>query len=227
MEDRDQKITEHIAELRMRVMRIVIFVLILLPLFLYFSPTLIQRFWRGLINEEMFVYSPLEWVLLRLVLSLILSVIVLYPYAMFELYLFAKPGLYESERKFLKLMIISSYLVFLAGSYLSYEFLVPFIYNFSSGNPYYSVEKTTLNAIKLSFALGLLFQIPLAMFLLEKFNLLSYQTLKNLRLPIYLVLVLFMLNSPTDLSGLAQIAILLSFFIMFEVGLFILGLSKR
>ncbi|MEM2727337.1 MAG: twin-arginine translocase subunit TatC [Archaeoglobaceae archaeon] len=227
MEYKEQSITEHIAELRKRVVRICVILIIIFPLLFYLSPELIHGFWKGLINEQMFVYSPVEWVLLRLVFSLILSVIIIYPYAMFELYLFAKPGLYESERSFLKFMILSGYLVFLAGSYLSYAFLVPFIYNFSFGSPFYSVEKTTLNAIKLSFAFGLLFQIPLVMFLLEKFNFVSQQTLKNLRVPIYLVVVAFILNSPTDLSGFAQIAVLVSFFIMFEIGLFIIGLSKR
>ncbi|MCS7144486.1 MAG: twin-arginine translocase subunit TatC [Archaeoglobaceae archaeon] len=227
MENRDQKLTEHIAELRKRVMRIGIFALILLPLFFYFSPLLIKRFWEGLINEDMFIYSPMEWLLLRLFFSLILSMFFLYPYAMLELYLFAKPGLYEPERKFLKLIIIPSYLIFLAGCFISYEFLLPFIYSFSSGNSFYSAEKTILNAIKLSFALGFLLQIPLAVFLLEKLKIINYQTLKSLRLPIYLLLIFLIFNSPTDLGGLTQIATLILFFIMFELSLFVLSWSKR
>ncbi|MDI9610606.1 MAG: twin-arginine translocase subunit TatC [Archaeoglobales archaeon] len=227
MEDREQKITEHIAELRRRVTRIVILLLMILPVIFYFSPELIKRFWQELLNEEMFVYSPLEWLLLRLVFSLIFSMIVLYPYAIFELYLFAKPGLYESERKFLKFAMIPSYLLFLIGSYTAYKFLVPILYSFSYGNPFYSAEKTALNAIKLSFAFGIILQIPLAIFLLDKFKVVSYQTLRMLRMPIYLISLLLILNSPTDFGGLTQIAILISFFIMFELSILITSISKR
>lgn len=221
------ELIEHIAELRKRVRRVVLSVVLVLPVSLYFSPALIRRFWGELIGEEMFVYSPTEWVMLCLVLSLIVSMIIVYPYAMLELYLFAKPGLYDSERRFLKFAIIPSYLVFLAGSYVSYKFLIPYLYSFSYGEHFYSVGKTTINAIKLSFALGILLQIPLAIILLDSFRIVSYQTLKNLRLPIYLVMIAFLLNSPADIGGLTQVAIILSFFIMYELGLLILRFSKR
>ncbi|MCS7130879.1 MAG: twin-arginine translocase subunit TatC [Archaeoglobaceae archaeon] len=227
MEEREQKITEHIAELRRRVTRISISLLVLFPIVFYFSSELIKRFWQDLLSEEMFVYSPLEWILLRLVFSLIFSLILLYPYAIFELYLFAKPGLYESEIKFLKFIMIPSYFIFLLGSYVSYKFIVPFLYSFSYGNPFYSAEKTVLNAMKLSFALGILLQIPLAIFILDKLRIINYQTLKRLRLPLYLILVFFILNSPTDFGGLTQIAVLVSFFIIFELSILIIGLSKR
>lgn len=227
MQDRDQGIVEHIAELRARVTRVVILLLFLLPLLFYFSPDLIQRFWKEVVNEEMFVYSPLEWILLRLVFSLILSLIFLYPYAVLELYLFAKPGLYEPERRFLKFAIIPSYLLLLAGSYISYKFLVPFLFSLSSGNPFYSAERTVMNALKLSLSLGFLLQIPLAIFLLDKFRIVGYETMRALRLPIYLVLIALIFNSSADLGGLTMIVLLLSFFIMFELSLFVLGLSKR
>ena len=227
MQDRNQTITEHIAELRARVTRIGILLLFLLPLLFYFSPDLIHRFWKGVVNEEMFVYSPMEWILLRLGFSLILSLVILYPYAMLELYLFAKPGLYESERRFLKFAIIPSYLLFLAGSYISYKFLVPVLYSLSAGNPFYSAEKTILNALKLSFSLGFLLQVPLAIFLLDKFRILSYETIKNLRIPIYLILIALIFNSSADVGGLTMIALIFSFFVIFELSLFVLSLSKR
>ncbi len=227
MADIDQDLTEHITELRARVTRVGILLLFLLPLLFYFSPDLIRRFWEGVVDEEMFVYSPMEWILLRLGFSLILSLVIIYPYAMLELYLFAKPGLYESERKFLKFAIIPSYLLFLAGSYISYKFLVPFLYTLSAGNPFYSAEKTILSVLKLSFSLGFLLQIPLAIFLLDRFKVLSYETLRDLRLPIYLILLAIVFNSSADIGGLTMVALALSFFLMFEFSLFVIGLSKR
>lgn len=227
MEDREQKITEHIAELRKRVTRVSVSLLLIFPVVFYFSPELIKKFWQELINEEMFVYSPLEWILLRLIFSLILSLVILYPYAIFELYLFAKPGLYESERKFLKFTMIPSYLIFLVGTYTAYKLLVPFLYSFSYGNPFYSAEKTALNAIKLSFAFGMILQIPLAIFLLDKFKIISYETIKKLRVPIYLLAVFLILNSPVDLGGLAQLSFLISLLIMLELSILLLGVSKR
>lgn len=225
-EDKELRITEHIAELRKRAIRVF---LVFLPLFstiLYFSPKLIQKLWWELVKEEMFAFNVLEWILLNLTFSLILSFILLYPYAIFEIYQFAKPGLYKHERRFLRSLLLSSYALFIFGLMVSYKILLPLLFSLSYGNPFFSVEKTMSNALRISFTFAISLQIPLAVFMLDLFKIISYETLKNLRLPVYLLLTILILNSSTDFSGFAQIAILITFGLMFELGLTILKFGK-
>ncbi|MFN3384268.1 MAG: twin-arginine translocase subunit TatC [Archaeoglobaceae archaeon] len=227
MEDREQSLSEHLAELRSRVKRVIIAILLFLPIVFIFSPKIIKLLWGELVGEEMFVFSIVEWVLLNLSFSLILTLIVLYPYLMLELYLFAKPGLYENERKFLKTVLIPSYALFLFGILFAFKILVPFLYALSYGEGFFSVGRTLGNALSIAFFFAISLQIPLAVYLLDRFKIIGYGTMKNLRFPIYFFIAILMLNSPTNLSGISQLLALLLFGVMFELGLLLLGISKR
>ncbi|MEM1578491.1 MAG: twin-arginine translocase subunit TatC [Archaeoglobaceae archaeon] len=226
-EDKELRITEHIAELRKRALRVFLVFLLLFPALLYFSPKLIQNLWWELVKEEMFAFNVLEWILLNLTFSIILSLILLYPYAIFEIYQFAKPGLYGHERRFLKSLLLPSYALFLLGLMISYKIILPLLFSLSYGDPFFSVERTMSNALRISFTFAISLQIPLAVFMLDRFRIATYETLRNLRLPVYLLLTILILNSSTDFSGFAQIATLITLGLMFELGLTILKFSKR
>ncbi|MEM0203579.1 MAG: twin-arginine translocase subunit TatC [Archaeoglobaceae archaeon] len=227
MEDKEQSLSEHLAELRSRVKRVLILLLVLMPIMFIFSPKIIKLLWGELVGEEMFAFSVMEWILLNLSLSLIFTLILIYPYLMLELYLFAKPGLYENERKFLKAVLIPSYLVFLFGIIFAFKFLVPFLYKFSYGEEFFSVGRTLGNAVNIAFFFAISLQIPLAVYLLDRFKIVDYGTMKKLRIPIYLLIAMLILNSPTNLGGISQILVLFLFGAMFEFGLLLVGMSKR
>ncbi|NHW88202.1 MAG: hypothetical protein HA490_00820 [Archaeoglobales archaeon] len=227
MEDREQKLTEHIAELRKRLKRVVIALASVTLVILFFSPTIIKIFWQEIVGKQMFVFGVMEWILLNLIFSLILGLIVVYPYASFELYMFAKPGLYSNERRFLKLALIATYILFILGIFLALRFIVPALYSLSYGEEFYSAERTITSALKIAFIFAFSLQIPLAIFLLDIFGVVKYETMKSFRIPIYVISILVIFNSPIDISGFTQIASMLTFILMFELGLALLGLSKR
>ncbi|MEM2120809.1 MAG: twin-arginine translocase subunit TatC [Archaeoglobaceae archaeon] len=227
VEDKEQSLLEHLAELRSRVRRVFILLLVFMPVVFIFSPKIIKLLWSELVGEEMFAFSVTEWIFLNLSLSLVFTLILIYPYLMLELYLFAKPGLYENERKFLKTVLIPSYVLFLFGIIFAFKFLVPFLYRFSYGEEFFSVGRTLGNAVNIAFFFAISLQIPLAVYLLDRFKIVDYDTMKKLRLPIYLLIVMLILNSPTNLSGISQILVLILFGAMFELGLLLVGMSKR
>ncbi|MCS7121085.1 MAG: twin-arginine translocase subunit TatC [Archaeoglobaceae archaeon] len=221
------ELTEHLAELRIRIMRVLFTLIPVFILVFLFSKDFIKFFW--FFNFPPYVFSPLEWLILQLSLSLTISMIIIYPYLFFELYQFAKPGLYENERKFLKILVIPSYLLFLFGFIFSMKFLVPLIYSITLQypyDPYLSASQTLGNAVKLSVAVGLFTQIPLAILLLVKFKLVSYKTLKNLRIIIYFVAFMSFLNLTSDFGSLSIFAAFIFFILMFELGLFIVKIAS-
>ncbi len=224
------EITEHIAELRKRVLRICIALVALISIMFYVSYGPLLAFWHTLVGDlPIYVFSPIEWVVIRLSFSALLSLVILYPYIIYELYLFAKPGLYEHERKFLRTLLIPSYIIFVVGLFFAYKFAVPFLYDLaltSSFDPYLSAEKTIVNAFKLLITFGIFFQIPLAMVLAVHFRIVDYSTLRNLRLPLYVVILLLVTNLTMDFTGLTQLASLALFICMYETGLLILRIFK-
>lgn len=225
-EDRELEITEHIAELRKRVLRISIAIIISVSVMFYISYSLLLNFWHTLVGDKpLYIFTPIEWVVIRLTFSALLSLIILYPYIIYEFYLFAKPGLYEHERKFLRSILLPSYLIFICGLFFAYEFAVPFLYRIAMANsiePYLSAEKTITNAFKLLFTFGIFFQIPLAMVLADRFKIVDYETFKSFRIPVYIVILLLITNLTMDFTGLTQFASLTLFVIMYELGLIML-----
>jgi len=232
-EDRELELTEHVEELRKRLVRVCIALILATSVSYYISYRYLLEFWYSLVGKNpIYVFSPLEWVIIRLSFSILVSLILLYPYIIYELYLFAKPGLYEHERRFLKSILIPSYGIFILGMFFAYKLVVPFLYSLaltSSADPYFSAEKTVTNAFKLLISFGFFFQIPLFMILSDRFRVIEYSTYKSFRIPIYILILIFITNMTMDFTGLTQIASLTLFVVMYETGLLILKLlnSKR
>ena len=229
MEDREMSLTEHLEELRVRVLKATIAVVASATVIFVFSGRIISILWKDLLNYPPYVFSPLEWLILQINVSLLLAVVICYPYIAYELYMFAKPGLYEHERRFLKIVIVPSYLVFLAANAISLLFIVPELYRLaiSQGyDPYLSAARTIDGAVKLGIAFGIFSQIPLAMFLAVKFGITSYETLKNARFLFYLAVIAVVTNFSADLSFFAQIAAAGVMVVMYEIGLVALRIAR-
>ncbi len=230
-EDREMDLRDHLEELRSRLVRIIVAVGAATVIIFYFSGTLLDKFWRSLFGPTPpYVLSPLEWLLTELSFSLTLALIILYPYIIFELYRFAKPGLYEHERKFLRNLIIPSYILFVFGLFIAYKFIVPEIYNLakvSTASPYFSVGRAVGNAIKLLMSFALFLQIPLAMLLAERFGIVDYSTFKTMRIPLYIIVFLFFTNATANFAGLTQIVSMALFIVMYELGLLLLKVSIK
>ena len=222
---------EHLGELRSRVIRIIVAVIFGMSVTFYISGSLLDKFWHSIFGDiPPYVLSPLEWIITRLSFSLILTLVILYPYIIYELYSFAKPGLYEHERKFIKSLIIPSYIIFVCGFFIAYKFIIPVLYNIalvSTAEPYLSAGKTVENAIKLLLAFGFFLQIPLVALLADRFGIVDYNTLKNMRLLVYIAVFLFLTNVTADFTGLTQIASLVLFVIMYELSLLLLRVAKN
>jgi len=229
-EDRELELKEHIEELRKRLIRISAVLFLAVSTLFFVSYPYLVRFWNSLVGESpIYVFSPLEWIVIRIGFSILLSLIILYPYIMYELYLFAKPGLYDHERKFLKAILIPSYGIFLFGIFFAYKFVVPLLYtiSLSTAEPYLSAERTITNALKLLISFGFFFQIPLFMVLSDRFGVVNYSTYRNLRIPVYLIVFIFITNMTMDFTGLTQIASLSLFIVMYEIGLMMLRMLGR
>ncbi len=230
-EDREMDLREHIAELRTRLIRIVIATVITMSAIFTFSGKIFSVFWHDLFGDlPFYVLSPVEWVVAMLSFSLIASLVLLYPYIIYELYSFAKPGLYEHERRFLKTIIIPSYIIFVVGLAAAYKFVIPTLYSIAitaSADPYLSAGKTVSNAIKLMLSFGFFLQIPLVTLLANRYGVLDYQTFKMLRIPVYVLVFLLITNITADFTGLTQVASLALFVAMYELSLLLMRFAKN
>ena len=221
----------HLTELRSRLIRVFIFAGIVLvcslpfanEIFFYISSplTAILPENSGMIATE--VTSPF---IAPLRLTIYTSLIISMPYFLIEVWGFISPGLHEREKIFVIPLLISSIILFYAGIAFSYFVVSPIILDFFVASAPDSIQvMTDINkyldfVLKLFFAFGLAFEIPVATFLVINTGIASKESVKKMR-P-YLIIgffVLAMLLTPPDI--LSQLFLALPMWLLFEIGLLI------
>lgn len=174
------------------------------------------------------VISPF---LTPLKMALIFAVYLAMPYLLFQIWSFIAPALYKHEKQMIVPLIVSSTILFYAGILFSFYVVFPVIFGFlSSVGP--SIVDFTPDiqyyldfVLKVSFAFGVAFEVPIATILLIMFNITTVEKLKNNR-PYVIIgaFVLGMLLTPPDI--ISQVLIAIPMWLLFEAGLIFAPMFK-
>ena len=159
-------------------------------------------------------------------LVLFSALLVTMPYLFFEGWMFISPGLYKNEKAFVAPLMLSTIILFYAGAAFAYLVVCPIIFQFFIASAPESIQvMTDINqylgfVIKLVFAFGIAFEIPIATFLLIRTGVVKKVSLIKAR-P-YLIILFFvigMLLTPPDIFS--QLFLALPMWVLFEIGLLI------
>jgi len=174
------------------------------------------------------VISPF---LTPLKMALILAVYLAMPFLLFKIWAFVAPALYKHEKRLILPLVISSTILFYIGILFSFYVVFPVIFGFlSTVGP--SVVDFTPDiqyyldfVIKVSFAFGVAFEVPIATILLIMFGITTPEKLKKNRAYIIAgAFVLGMILTPPDV--ISQVLIAIPIWLLFEVGLLFSPLFK-
>ena len=115
------------------------------------------------------------------------SVAVAMPFLLYQLWSFIAPGLYSNERRLAIPLMISSSILFYAGILFAYFIVFPIVFTFfTSTAPEGVAVMTDINSylsfvLKLFFAFGVAFEVPVVTVLLVKTGMTTTQSLKKKR----------------------------------------------
>lgn len=159
-------------------------------------------------------------------LTLFCAIFITIPYILYQAWSFISPGLYTNEKKFTVPLLISSSLLFYIGVAFAYYVVFPVLFSFLTATAPEGVQIMTdinhyLNfIIKLFFAFGVSFEIPVATFLLTRTGFVTVEKLAANR-PYIIVLAFFigMLLTPPDV--ISQVLLAVPIWLLFESGLII------
>jgi sec-independent protein translocase protein TatC len=174
------------------------------------------------------VISPF---LTPLKMALILAVYLAMPFLLFKIWAFVAPALYKHEKRLILPLVISSTILFYTGILFSFYVVFPVIFAFlSTVGP--SVVDFTPDiqyyldfVIKVSFAFGVAFEVPIATILLIMFGITTPEKLKKNRAYIIIgAFVLGMVLTPPDI--ISQVLIAIPIWLLFEAGLLFSPLFK-
>lgn len=218
----------HLEELRHTLIRCFIAIGTVLPLTLFLAPKLLDILTKYLIKDlsvTLNFFSPMEIFILQLKISLILDLLICFPYIAKQLWNFILPALYDNERRFIKTIVITSSSLFIIGVTFCLFFILPLIIRFGAGfatsgiNAMFGISNIISLSLQLSVIFGLMFQFPLITCALIKANIVAYDTIKDKRPYIFIIiLITSALLTPPDI--ISQLMLTLPTYILFELGLY-------
>ncbi|HKM14738.1 MAG TPA: twin-arginine translocase subunit TatC [Marinospirillum sp.] len=224
-------LVEHLIELRSRVLRIVLSVLVVFLSLFYFANDIylfVSEPLRSILPEgaQMIATEVASPFLAPFKLTLFTAFLVSVPYILYQIWSFIAPGLYEHEKKLAFPLLGSSIVLFYAGMIFAYYVVFPLLFAFfTKAAPEGVTVMTDINAylsfvLKLFFAFGLAFEIPVATVLLVLAGITSVEGLVEKRPYVILgCFVVGMLLTPPDVFSQTLLAV--PMWLLFEVGILI------
>lgn len=228
-QDVEQPLVQHLIELRDRLLRCILIVLLVFAGLFYFANDIytfvaapLQKFLpegAGMIATE--VAAPF---LTPFKLTLFASIFVSMPFLIYQIWQFIAPAMYKEERRLALPIFTSSVVLFYAGVAFAYYAVFPLVFGFfTSVAPEGVSVMTDMGSyldfiLKLFFAFGLAFEIPIATFILISAGVSTPQSLAEKR-PYIIVgcFTLGMLLTPPDV--ISQLLLAVPMWLLFEVGI--------
>jgi sec-independent protein translocase protein TatC len=235
--DQPLPLVAHLSELRDRLLRAIVAVLVVFACLFYFANDIysfvseplqaILPEGAGMIATE--VASPF---LAPFKLTLFTALFVAIPYVLYQAWSFIAPGMYRHEKRLAIPLLMSSVALFYAGAAFAYFVVFPLIFAFFTAvGPEGITMMTDINSyldfvLKLFFAFGIAFEIPIAAVLMIWAGITTPEALVSKRPYIIVACFVFgMLLTPPDVISQALLAI--PMWLLFEIGVFFGRMVQR
>jgi sec-independent protein translocase protein TatC len=170
---REMSFLEHLDDLRGVLIQSAIVYLLAMIGCWFFSGRIIDFLINDLTIKHLIFYAPTEAFMARIKISLVLGLLVAYPFILFRIWSFVSPALFERERSVVWPFIIAASLLFYVGVAFAYLILIPIVLNFLIGfgtenlTPMISVTAYFAFVVRLCLVFGLVFQLPIIVFVLS------------------------------------------------------------
>jgi len=237
-EFKEMSLIDHLTELRKRLLRSFVYIIIIFIICLYFADNLFAFLAKPLVNllniekGQGFIYTALqEAFFTELKIAFFFSLFFAFPLISIQIWKFIAPGLYNNEKNAFLPFLIATPVLFFAGGAMVYYLIAPLAWNFflsyqnlnNSGVPIRLEAKMgeyLSLMMRFIFAFGLAFQLPVVLGLLAKVDLVTYESLKKFRK--YAIVIAFLaaafLTPPDPFS---QISLALPIIFLYEISIYI------
>ncbi len=167
---------------------------------------------------------------MHMYMSLMFGLVIAFPYVLWEIWRFVKPALLPVEKTNSRGAVFIATLLFYFGVLFSYFLIVPLTINFLGNYSVSSMVENTIGlrsyvntVISLSFAVGLVFELPIVVFFLTRIGVLTPELMKRGRkVSLVVILSVAAVITPADIFSMIMVAIPL--YVLYEASIVI---SKR
>lgn len=232
-----QTFVSHLIELRSRLIKAVAAILIIVIVQLPFAGKIYALMARPVMaylpeGSSMIATGVLSPFLTPFKMVFILGIIIAMPFVLYQIWAFIAPGLYKSEKRIARPLLISSIFLFYLGCMFAYFVIFPILFQFipsiaPAGVNYMPDINSYLDiVVRLFFAFGLAFEVPIAVILMILMGITTPEKLANNRpYVIVTVFVVGMLLTPPDI--ISQTLMAIPMWLLFEIGIMMGRILKK
>lgn len=226
--DQSQPLIAHLVELRNRLLRSVIFVLVVFCALVYWANDIYTLLATPLTNNlpagaTMIATNVATPFFTPIKLTIVTAIFLSVPYILYQIWAFVAPALYKHEKRLIYPLLVSSTLLFYCGVAFAYYVVFPIVFGFLTSTTPEGVQMATDISSYLDFVLtiflafGICFEVPVAIILLCWAGITTPEDLREKR-P-YIIVAAFiigMLLTPPDIFSQTLLAVPMC--LLFEVG---------
>ena len=230
----EENFISHLTELRDRVIRSLLVILILFGACFYVAPELMkflaQPLQHALPPGSHAVFIAGEGAFFTLTkMSLLAAVLLSLPWVLYQAWAFVAPGLYAHERRFVGPLIILSVVFLLVGIGFAYSFVLPVAYKFffsfaekTGADVMQDLQRYWDFVLSIFFGFGLAFQVPVVEMLMIKLGMVSVDDLRQARRYVLVgAFIVAAVLTPPDV--LSQFMLAIPLMLLYELGIFLGG----
>lgn len=225
---------DHLDELRTRLFAMFIGLVVATVGAYYFSPQLQELLLFPFRNEtgpQLALLTPTEGFIVRLKIAFVAGLFVSAPWLFFQLWKFIAPGLFEHERKRVLPVVFFSTLLFLTGAVFA-AYVIPmatrFFLSFTTADiaNFWSLGKFIDFELRLFVAFGIVFELPLLIYFLARFGVVTPAFLRQYRRHMYVIfLVAAALITPPDVF--TQVFLTVPLIVLYEASILLAVVASR
>jgi sec-independent protein translocase protein TatC len=216
---------DHIKEFRQRLFRAVIGLIVTTIIASMFVDTLVAYLVSPLEGGNVIVLSPTEAPIIYFKIALAAGFGLALPYILYQVYGFIAPGLYPNEKSLVLYSVPAVLIFFIGGALFTLEVLIPVSMPVLMGflgevvQPSYSLENYLSFVTTLTLWMGLLFQTPLAIYIVARFGLVNTEQLAKARRIVWFVAAIFAAIVTPTTDPVTLLLVTGPFITLYEMGI--------
>lgn len=232
LEDQNVTLTEHLRELRTRIIRILMGITVgsvicynYVEQILHYIRMPIENYLQG---GGLIYTAPGDKFLAYLKVAIFSGIILTTPWWIYQIWRFIAPGLYARERRYSLLFMFSGSFLFICGVLFAYFLALPAAFDFlmtfggDVDKPMITIDHYLSFFTTMLFVFGISFELPLIIVILGMMGLVSQQFLRDKRR--YMIVVLAIVAAvltPPDVASMMTLMVPL--YLLFEISVFLVG----
>lgn len=221
---------EHLVELRKRIINSLASIVIGAAIGWFIAPHFVNFMVRPMtkalknagLNPQLVYSHPAGYLNLLITVSIYIGIVIASPWVLYQIWLFVAPALYKQERSAITGFLFSTVFLFLAGIAFGYFISLPYVLRFLISFqgpvvPLINIDEYFDLILLVLLGLGLVFELPVLIFFLSLFGIVTPQFLiKNFRYALLVITILaaVLTPSPDALSMVLFMCVLVALYFL-------------